>query len=263
MVLTILFVGLLPLNAYALQGYILKYKITGQRPGERVEYITERGYKLIEPGKVSILTVEKGSVKIYSLNPATRTYQDLSQMAGMMFIGMMEFMECNQNTYPPQCHERKDYLVPLGVKEKVGRWTAQKFRINPSKQGMLGGLMKAFKTESYAWFSKEPKTLIKAEETRIKLFEKILKAMKKQMGPRAAQGSQDVYKVAIKAMKRYLKTYGARLKQVTSTNMGFTHTTETEEFISARKANIPASEFKIPEGYKLQQFGPQGGFGMR
>lgn len=260
--LLVLLLLFLPASAGAIEGYIVKFRTSGPTSGERVEYITPRAYKSVSPDSIQLVTIDKGSARIYSINPQTKTYMDMTKMAGMMFIGMMEFMECSEGTYPPQCREREDFLVPLGVKEKVGKWTAQKFRINPSKQGMMGGLMQAFKTESYAWYSKEPKTLIEAEKTRIRFFENLLKAMKKQMDPRAAVGSQDVYGLAIKAMKRYLKAYGVRVKQVTSSNIPFGQSTTTEEFVSARKANIPLSEFKIPEGYKPQQFGSPGGFGM-
>jgi hypothetical protein len=105
-------------------------------------------------------------------------------------------------------------------------------------------------------------TLIRAEQTRVKFFENAFKVMKKQMGSSAPQGSQDVYSLAIKAMKRFLKTYGVRVKQVSTINLGFIQNNTTEEFVSATKANIPAGEFRIPKGYKLQQFGQQERFNM-
>ncbi len=243
----VLFIGSVPQTARATQGYIVKFKLSGTKQGQKVEYITPKAYKTVTPEQIIIAKIVNNQLKIYQLNPQTKTYQDMSNMAPMLGMIMFEFLECDQMG---NCHERRDYFQPMGVRERVGRWNALKFKVKPSAQGIMGGMMQAFKIESYAWLSKEPRSLIKAEEMRIKFFKNLIKALRKTYNSGSAAQSEKMFKVAIRAMKKFIKKYGVRVKSVTTTNMAFMSTTSIEEFISAQNTNIKEDEFKIPPGYR-------------
>ena len=193
------------------------------------------------------MKVEKGKFKFYSLNPQTKTYTDMSFLSPVFVFGIAKFLQCDENMV--KCREKPDLLIPTGQKVRVGPWTAEKFKLNPSKNTLAGGMQRMMGGEEYVYLTKQATQLIEAEKMLARFYKNALRS-----SINIAEALKN-YEIAIRTMEKVLDKYGAAVRSDTITKVPFFggSRTETEEVVEVKKTRIPASEFRIPAGYKGQQ----------
>jgi hypothetical protein len=172
----------------------------------------------------------------------------------MILMGLiMTVLDCPHGTHDPsgcQIKKLEEMVKFTGKVERVGKWKAKE-AIKRISSPMMG------EVNSRVWIAKDP-LLREAERTRLSFYKKIV-----SKDPQLA--NMKIIKDSITAFDKFLKKYGATVKEESMT-MGV----KTIRIVkNVKKVNISESKLKPPKGYTNiskqrpmmgPMMGPRGGY---